>query len=170
MEGRLLRERLLALPGPTEMAAEVAQVLRRRGRVHPDPAAVALAARAAGGGMRVAAVADSLGVSPSTLTRLLRRELGLSPKVYQRVARFQRVLATAGAGTTAGAGGAVGWDWAGIAGACGYHDQSHLIHEFAALAGMRPGRYAPHDAAGPHHATLPIGATLEIDAARATGV
>ncbi|EIV93983.1 helix-turn-helix domain-containing protein [Frankia sp. QA3] len=155
-EGRLLRERLLALPGPAEVADHVAQVLRHRGRAHLDPAAIALAARAAGRlgrGMRVTAVADSLGVSTSTLTRLLRRELGLTPKVHQRVARFQRVLTTVGAGPDTGR--AVGSDWAAIAAACGYYDQSHLIHEFTALAGMRPGHYLPNHADGPHHAALP---------------
>ncbi len=170
-QGRLLRERLLALPGPAEMADHVAQVLRRRGCAHPDPAAVGLAARAAGGlsrGMRVTAVADSLGVSSSTLTRLLRRELGLTPKVFQRVARFRRVLTMVGAGPDVGR--AVRSDWAAIAAACGYYDQSHLIHEFTALAGMRPGHYLPNHPDGPHHAALPIGAAPSIGSAPPTDV
>jgi AraC-like DNA-binding protein len=46
------------------------------------------------------------------------------------VLRFQRALALARrAGTP---------DWGRLATACGYFDQSHLIHDFRELAGMSP--------------------------------
>jgi AraC-like DNA-binding protein len=33
-------------------------------------------------------------------------------------------------------------DWAGLAGECGYYDQSHLIHEFRQFAGETPQAFA----------------------------
>jgi AraC-like DNA-binding protein len=78
----------------------------------------------------VAESADQLDLTPRQLHRLLRAELGLAPKVYQRVVRFQRFLRLADAGSSL----------AGAAADAGYADQSHLTRDVGQLSGVTPAR------------------------------
>jgi AraC-like DNA-binding protein len=61
---------------------------------------------------------------------VFRAEVGMTPKLYSRVRRFQLALARARATPRA--------DWARLAGECGYFDQSHLIHDFRQFCGLGP--------------------------------
>lgn len=84
-------------------------------------------------GARVADVAADVGYSRRRLSTLVREECGVTPKEFQRIARFQRsrdVLARPVAGGRA--------DLAGVATAVGYADQSHLTREWGVLAGCSP--------------------------------
>ena len=78
-------------------------------------------------------IAVGLGVSERHLRRLFHQTLGMSPKRYERIARFRRAIdaARADAGTT----------WTSIAAAVGYYDQAHLIADFHAIAGATPGAF-----------------------------
>jgi AraC-like DNA-binding protein len=58
-------------------------------------------------------------------------EVGMTPKLFVRVQRFQRALTRIG---RLGQGQ--------LALACGYFDQSHLIRDFADFAGITPAEYA----------------------------
>lgn len=80
----------------------------------------------------IADVARRLGVSPRHLTRTFRRGIGLTPKMFARISRFQRVAALLDGD---GLGGEV---LAGVALACGYYDQSHLVRDVRAFAGGTP--------------------------------
>lgn len=83
-------------------------------------------------GAAVAEVADDVGYSRRHLRNLVVAETGLSPKEYQRVARFEtsreHVLAAARRGGTL----------AEVAAVCGYADQAHLAREWRDLAGCPP--------------------------------
>jgi AraC-like DNA-binding protein len=85
------------------------------------------------GGVGVAEVADEVGYSRRHLGTLLRAEVGLSPKEYQRVARFERsrslLIAAAAAGRPS---------LADVAARAGYADQAHLTREWVRLAGCTP--------------------------------
>lgn len=72
-------------------------------------------------------VADWVG--PRQLRRLFARHIGLAPKVFARIVRFQAAL---GALRTAPAP-----DWAGAVEAAGYFDQPHLLREFRQFHGRR---------------------------------
>ena len=78
----------------------------------------------------VGEVAVRLGVSERQLRRIFHEVVGMSPKMYSRLARFGRAIRAAREG--------VEISWAGIAAACGYCDQAHLIDEFHAIAGATP--------------------------------
>src|SRR5205807_886319 len=78
----------------------------------------------------VNAVAGELGVSERHLRRVFRDAVGVSPKVFAKLARFHRALGVAREGLHA--------RWAGIAAAAGYYDQAHLIADFRAIAGVTP--------------------------------
>ena len=78
----------------------------------------------------IADVARRMGVSPRHLTRTFRRTVGLTPKMFARISRFQRVAAVLDE--------APGDVLAGVALDCGYYDQSHLVRDVRAFAGGTP--------------------------------
>ena len=75
-------------------------------------------------------LADGAGVSRRHLTRVFRQIIGVSPKRYCRLARFQSGLGLAGVGS--------GVQWARVAAELGYADQSHMIAEFRELSSLTP--------------------------------
>jgi AraC-like DNA-binding protein len=79
------------------------------------------------GGARVGDVADEVGYSRRRLSTLVRDECGVTPKEFQRVARFQRARELLGRRPLAE-----------IAARSGYSDQAHLSREWTALAGCPP--------------------------------
>lgn len=81
------------------------------------------------GRVTVQALADAAGVSRQHLTRAFRERIGLTPKTYCRIARFQAGLVYAGRADT---------DWAQVAAESGYADQSHLIAEFRRFSSLTP--------------------------------
>ncbi|CAH0298979.1 hypothetical protein SRABI118_04329 [Massilia sp. Bi118] len=89
----------------------------------------------AGGVLKVEALASTLGVSRQHLALHFRERVGLNAKTFAMVCRFRRASAALRV-----ASGAI--DWAGLAGECGYYDQSHLIHEFQQFAGETPEAFA----------------------------
>jgi AraC-like DNA-binding protein len=136
-DGATLRDRLLDVPTAARKLQAVQDALLAHA-VRPldrDPA-VAAAATALHRGRTVAAVADSLGWTAKRLARCFSQQIGLAPKRFARVRRFQRVLRRSAAGVAP-------VDWARLAAECGFYDQAHLIHEFRAHAGTTPPEYSP---------------------------
>jgi AraC-like DNA-binding protein len=78
----------------------------------------------------VGAVAADLGVSERHLRRVFRESVGVSPKVFAKLARFRRAVQAARAEGP--------MSWANVAAIAGYYDQAHLIAEFRAIAGVTP--------------------------------
>ncbi|MFH9013319.1 helix-turn-helix domain-containing protein [Streptomyces sp. NPDC017943] len=151
-DGAVLRERLLeavAAGGPRAALRTLETVLLERARTPPAPdPAIRRVALLLDRGVPVAEVADRLGGTPRRLARRCAGELGVPPKRYARVRRFQRLLRRVNAGQPPP-------DWAALAVDCGYHDQAHLIHEFRAHAGITPGAYAPRSPREGNHVPLP---------------
>ncbi|MCM0755032.1 AraC family transcriptional regulator [Desulfovibrio aminophilus] len=90
-------------------------------------------ARNLDGGTDVARIACEAGASVRTLERAFKAHLGLSPKMLLRLIRLQKALEGLGGPPSSRAG---------LAAACGYADQAHMIHEFNALTGRPPGQVA----------------------------
>ena len=82
------------------------------------------------GRQSVERLAEAAGVTRQHLTRVFRERVGVTPKRYCRIARFQAALGHLGAGAPV--------DWARVAAECGYADQSHLIAEFRELSSLTP--------------------------------
>lgn len=74
--------------------------------------------------------AVELGVSERHLRRVFHETLGVSPKAFAKLKRFERAVSAASTHRQP--------SWAGIAAATGYYDQAHLIAEFRAIAGVTP--------------------------------
>jgi AraC-like DNA-binding protein len=146
--GARLRERLLSVADPSAVVPETERALlecARRPLVLDE--AVAAAATNLHHGATVAAAADRLGWTPRRLGREFAARVGLAPKRFARVRRFQRLVRAAATSTAT----SVGPDWARLAAEHGYHDQAHLIHDFRALAATTPGAYRPRSPSEPNH-------------------
>ncbi|MCD4536505.1 helix-turn-helix transcriptional regulator [Nocardioides sp. cx-169] len=124
----------LAAGGAPEARAEVGRALARLAR-----------------GAAVADVAEEVGYSRRHLRNLVVAETGLSPKEYQRVARFEtsrdQVLAAARRGGTL----------AEVAANCGYADQSHLAREWRELAGCAPTTWLREEFPDVQAGGVPVG-------------
>jgi AraC-like DNA-binding protein len=78
-------------------------------------------------------VVASLGISHRHFISQFRDQVGLTPKRFCRVLRFQRVLSEIEQRKAV--------EWADVALACGYYDQAHFINDFQVFAGLRPSTY-----------------------------
>ncbi|MEQ1606536.1 MAG: helix-turn-helix domain-containing protein [Pyrinomonadaceae bacterium] len=86
---------------------------------------------ASGNGMRpVNVVARELGISERGLERRFRQSVGVSPKMFSRIVRFQRVLKSLESTPEP--------DILNTALSFGYYDQSHLINDFRQFSGDSP--------------------------------
>ena len=94
----------------------------------------------------LAAVAERAGLSSRRFIEVFQNEVGLTPKLYTRIKRFQAVLDVLPSDH--------GIDWAGVAAHCGYFDQAHFIHDFREFSGMNPTAYA--ERRGPNRNHVPV--------------
>jgi AraC-like DNA-binding protein len=98
ISGRLFRElqELGESRSPLERFAALDRIMLALGKyAGPDDALLSAAVReleAAGGSMSVAAVADHAGLSARQFERRFRQAVGISPKLFSRMQRFQRVF------------------------------------------------------------------------------
>ena len=82
------------------------------------------------GTVRVCDLAATYGLSVRQFERRFAAAVGVTPKAFARVARFQSALdakVTTPSRT-----------WCDVAHSLGYHDQMHLIHDFSQLGGASP--------------------------------
>ena len=137
-----LRDELLEASGIQEKFRCLERFLIRHAR-HPlsaDPMvqwAVQVLSRESAAA--IAGVAASAGLSHKHFIDRFRAVVGLSPKRFCRIRRFQRALGELRARREV--------DWADVACACGYYDQAHFIHDFRAFCGLTPGDYLEQPAA-----------------------
>ena len=82
------------------------------------------------GEARTRDIAAHLGLSQRHFIKVFSNQVGITPKQFGRVQRFQRALDLTRSSSTP--------DWADIVVACGYFDQSHLIHDFRTFSGLTP--------------------------------
>ena len=81
----------------------------------------------------VSSVTGAIGISPRHFAALFSDEVGLTPKLFCRVRRFQRVLHMVNEARDI--------DWTAVALSCGYFDQSHFINDFRSFSGINPTEY-----------------------------
>lgn len=132
VEAQVLRERLLAAPTPQRKLAVLEEALLARLK-RARNASVSFAIDAFRRGARVAEVAGKIGTSQRTFINVFAREVGMTPKLFCRVRRFNRALRMVHKSADV--------DWTDVALACGYFDQPHLIRDFNAFAGLSPTAY-----------------------------
>jgi AraC-like DNA-binding protein len=141
-----LRERVLEPHGgPARIAAAETWLRERLAGVAIHPAVAHIAQRLQQPGTRIADVANETGYTTRHVLALFRRWIGVTPKQYARVARFQYLLQAlahnAPVDNNLEGRPLPRPDWAAVAADLCFSDQSHLSHEFAAFAGMTPSDY-----------------------------
>jgi AraC-like DNA-binding protein len=149
-EAHDLRERLLAAKAPEAKfdvfeCALLAKIVKPLDPPHP---AVCFAV----GNFRrlpnqpISSVTDQIGLSQSRFIQLFAQQVGLTPKLFCRVQRFQKVLRQIGRSARI--------DWAEIALSCGYFDQAHFIHDFRAFSGINPSSYVANKTEFQNHVVI----------------
>jgi AraC-like DNA-binding protein len=98
----------------------------RRDRVVEEAVARLTSARVQ---LDTATLARALGISLRQLERRFQNAVGLGPKHFARMRRFQRVFQAIEEQRPG---------WADAAVACGYYDQAHLVRDFREFAGQAP--------------------------------
>jgi AraC-like DNA-binding protein len=93
---------------------------------------VALARRHAGA-VSIAGVCRSSGFTRQHLARRFEEYVGVPPKLFCRIVRFQSLLARVER--------MEGVDWSAVAIDSGYYDQAHLIGDFREFTGLPPQAY-----------------------------
>jgi AraC-like DNA-binding protein len=131
-----LRERLLEAATPQAMFCILEEVLLARARRLERHPAVKFALREFYGiphTRTISEVTAQIGLSAKRFIQVFDGEVGLTPKLFCRVRRFQKVLRLVRAGRRV--------EWAGVAADCGYFDQAHFIRDFHAFSGLNPSAY-----------------------------
>lgn len=136
-ETATLAEHLDAAQGIDEKQAFIEDFFRASGlRQAPGHSLSAHAAELiakSGGCIRVAALAERLGASVRTIERLFHQDIGMPPKQFIRLIRFQNALDKLRVNGS-------GLNLADLACDCGYADQSHLAKEFNSFSQRPPSR------------------------------
>jgi AraC-like DNA-binding protein len=94
----------------------------------------------------IAALTRDIGVSPRRLSQLFREQIGVSPKLYCRIQRFQQAVQLMHRGADI--------HWAEFALICGYYDQSHFANDFHAFSGLSPTHYSAANRPWANHIPL----------------
>ncbi len=143
-EAHRIRERLAGARTPEDGLGLLEELLEARlAKSRGQNPVVVHALRRFEEGAGIAEVVEQTGYSHRRFIELFRRSVGLSPKLYSRMLRFQRALAELDPARFAGLGEA--------ALAAGYSDQAHFNREFREFSGLSPGAYRALGPAWSHH-------------------
>jgi AraC-like DNA-binding protein len=85
-----------------------------------------------GGAVRVNAMAAGLSLGLRHYERRFVEEVGIAPKLFAGITRFQMAMDAKTASATR--------SWLAIAHEFGYHDQMHMIRDFRRFCGESPGK------------------------------
>jgi AraC-like DNA-binding protein len=82
------------------------------------------------GSVRIGEMAHQMGLGARQFERRFDKEIGISPKLYARIIRFEAALQRRAVLPAT--------PWTDIAHDLGYHDQMHMVHDFTRLSGGSP--------------------------------
>lgn len=94
----------------------------------------------------ISQVVNQMGFSARRFIQVFNESVGLTPKLFCRILRFQEVLHFLSNGQ--------GMDLAEIALNCGYFDQAHFTHDFQSFSGLSPTAYLTHRSEHVNHVPL----------------
>jgi AraC-like DNA-binding protein len=136
---RELRDRLRAAPTPFAKFRVIETALLARlpdQMTHHGAVRFALDTFHGSTPTNLRALCERIGVSQRRFIEVFKAEVGLTPKLFHRVQRFQQLLALVRDTTSP--------DWSRLAVDCGFFDQSHLIRDFVDFSGFTPAAFSRH--------------------------
>ncbi|HEY2591934.1 MAG TPA: AraC family transcriptional regulator, partial [Steroidobacteraceae bacterium] len=146
----LLVEQVLAAPTPdTKFDVLEAALLRAASGLERHPA-VSFAVRQLSASPPIHGIAEvsgAVGMCERRFRDRFQSEVGMAPKLFARVQRFQAAIGAVHALDDV--------DWAHVAADCGYFDQAHFIHDFRAFSGFTPAEYFDLRSEHLNHVPLP---------------
>lgn len=128
---------------PVDLHADTIEALEDLllSRLRPADAIVEDAVRRlTDGPPELSGLAAALSLSPRQLERRFKRQVGIGPKLFCRVQRFQRVFHEIESGG----------NWVQAALACGYYDQAHLVRDMRQFSGETPSALLKGDELARH--------------------
>jgi len=147
-----LRERLLQLPSAKEMFAVTEDLLLKqfgnRVVVNPIVGFAVSNILACPSSVTIKNIAAKTGYSPKHFIKIFADNVGVTPKLFARIIRFQKAIAEI---ETLGC-----TNLAALAYECGYYDQAHFIADFKNFAGFTPLEYM-RTKSGPYINYVPVG-------------
>jgi AraC-like DNA-binding protein len=91
-------------------------------------------------------LSSKVGYSQKHFIHLFKQQVGVTPKAFLRIMRFQKALGQISRTPMP--------QWAALAADCGYFDQAHMIAEFRSFAGLTPVEYQRHASAYPSYVVV----------------
>jgi AraC-like DNA-binding protein len=88
------------------------------------------------GGVRIPAMAGRAGLGLRQFERRFGQQVGVSPKLFARIARFEAALDRMARSPQG--------SWTEVAHRFGYYDQMHMVHDFSRFTGETPTRTLQH--------------------------
>lgn len=122
-----------------EQVALIDELLLQRARASRDHDGISAAAHrmlVGGGRVAIAALADRAGLSVRQFERKFIERVGMRPKLFARIARFEAALN--------GKARFAARSWTDVAHQCGYYDQMHMVHDFGEFTGGTPTETMVH--------------------------
>jgi AraC-like DNA-binding protein len=107
-----LRAACHTLDGPDGVSAAANEIVRSKGQI------------------RMTNLARRAGLSMRQFERRFCQQIGMRPKLYARIARFEAALDSKAKSSTK--------SWTEVAHEHGYHDQMHLVHDFEEFSSETP--------------------------------
>jgi len=130
-----LREALLDQPSPTAMFALAEEWLTEHFELSINPFVhfAVSSILASPSTLTIKSIADRTGYSSKHFIRIFTDHVGLTPKRFLRIIRFQKAIRDIGTKGNV--------HWTSLALDCGYYDQAHFISDFRRFSGFTPLEY-----------------------------
>lgn len=125
-------DRLRDLPSLTEQLSLLERILLKSVSDNDEDRLVSAAVNRleeSNGLISIRELCSSLGLSARQIERRFRNAVGISPKLFCRMRRFQQVFQSMESSSLS---------WVDVAVSSGYYDQAHLIHDFREFSGATP--------------------------------
>lgn len=78
-------------------------------------------------------LSEKVGYSQKHLIKIFKEHVGVTPKEFLKIIRFQKAIQEIEDNSTA--------NWTSVAFECGYYDQAHFINDFKEFSGFTPSQY-----------------------------
>jgi AraC-like DNA-binding protein len=130
-----LREALLVENDPMNKLGRVEKYLldRKKRSIHPTIKETLTKILSNPSIQNIQSLVESSGYSKKHFIQLFKQQVGLSPKLFQRIIKFQQILPKIREKKLI--------QWTQISYECGYYDQAHFIRDFKRFSGYNPSAF-----------------------------